>query len=180
MPLLETHPKSIFVIDTNLPGLNSLSGIKKITTSYKECKILAIGKRGALSSSTNSLIHGAVGYLEREANPEEFIVALNEVVEKGYYIPKQALQSLIQISSIHRNVKKKAASSLKSDFELSDRHIKLIEFLRRGLTSKEIGEKISLSTKTVDAMRQEMYKEFGVKGGIDLVIYAIKHGLIEM
>lgn len=180
IPLLEAHSKSIFVIDTNLPGLNSLSGIKKITTSYKDCKILAIGKRGALSLSANSLIHGAVGYLEREADPEEFITALSEVADKGYYLPKQTLQSLIQISSIHQKSKKTTPTKPKDSFELTDKHLKILEFLRKGMTSRVIGEKLHLSTKTVDTMRQEMYRQFDAKGCTKLVIYAMEHGLIDV
>jgi DNA-binding CsgD family transcriptional regulator len=49
-----------------------------------------------------------------------------------------------------------------------------------GLTSFEIGEKLSLSPRTVESHRQSLMKKLDIKNQLDLVRFALKHGIVSM
>ena len=63
--------------------------------------------------------------------------------------------------------------------ELSDREREVMFLLVRGLSNQEIAEKLVVSPSTVQTHRGHILRKLGLETTIDLVRYAIRHGLIE-
>ena len=61
---------------------------------------------------------------------------------------------------------------------LTKREKEVLELVVNGLTSKQIGEKLRLSPRTVDRHRSSLLKKFNMKNSVDLVNYVIKNSLI--
>jgi two-component system, NarL family, invasion response regulator UvrY len=64
--------------------------------------------------------------------------------------------------------------------ELSDRKKQIIKLICRQLTSKEIGEKLGLSVRTVEVHRLNLFKQIKVKNNVGVAIWAIKNGFYEV
>lgn len=63
---------------------------------------------------------------------------------------------------------------------LSSREREILRLVADGKTSREIGERLSISPKTVDAYRSRLMRKIGVKNLAALVKFAIKHRLISL
>jgi DNA-binding CsgD family transcriptional regulator len=63
---------------------------------------------------------------------------------------------------------------------LSSREREILRLVAEGKTSREIAEKLSISPKTVDTYRSRLMRKIGVKNLVDLVKFAIRHGLISL
>jgi DNA-binding NarL/FixJ family response regulator len=68
----------------------------------------------------------------------------------------------------------------KPKIELSPRKIQIVKLICRQLTSKEIGEKIGLSKKTVEVHRVQLFNQLKIKNNVGLAIWAIKNGLYKV
>jgi two-component system, NarL family, invasion response regulator UvrY len=64
--------------------------------------------------------------------------------------------------------------------ELSDRKKQIIKLICRQLTSKEIGEKLGLSVRTVEVHRLNLFKQIKVKNNVGVAIWAIKNGFYKI
>jgi DNA-binding NarL/FixJ family response regulator len=64
--------------------------------------------------------------------------------------------------------------------ELTDKEIKIIKFLSKQFTSKEIADKMGLSFRTVEGYRFDLQKKLGARNVVGIVIYAIKKDLIKI
>ena len=77
---------------------------------------------------------------------------------------------------------KKTTNKAGSDeaIKFNDRELEIIQLLSNGLDTKEVANKISLSTRTIDAYRSKLLSKTGTKNSIGLVMYAIKNGLVKI
>jgi DNA-binding NarL/FixJ family response regulator len=64
--------------------------------------------------------------------------------------------------------------------ELSDKEIKIIKFLSKQYTSKEIADKMGLSFRTVEGYRFDLQKKLAAKNVVGIVLYAIKKGIVKI
>jgi len=64
--------------------------------------------------------------------------------------------------------------------ELSDKEIKIIKFLTKQYTSKDIAEKMGLSFRTVEGYRFDLQRKLGAKNVVGIVLYAVKKGIVKI
>ena len=63
---------------------------------------------------------------------------------------------------------------------LSSRELEILRLVAEGKTSREIAERLSISPKTVDTYRSRLMRKIGVENLVDLVKFAIRHGVISL
>ncbi|MCW3113347.1 MAG: response regulator transcription factor, partial [Segetibacter sp.] len=117
----------------------------------------------------------ANGYLLKSSDPIEIKKAITDVVEKGYYLNNFVNRILIKKSQI----KNKTLPSLTKEIEVSEREKEVLEYICLELTSQEIGEKMSISSRTVESIKERFMERFGLKNTAGLVFFAVKNNLID-
>ena len=119
--------------------------------------------------------NGANGYLLKSTDPVEIKKAITDVVEKGYYLNNFVNKILIKKS----HNKNKGIPSLKKEVEISDREKDVIQYICLEFTSSQIGEKMGISSRTVESIKERLMERFGLKNTPGLVFFAVKNNLIE-
>jgi len=117
------------------------------------------------------LSKGANGYLLKDIHPDALKIALNEVIEKGYYHSEKVANTLLK----SLNPKNEAPT-----IRLRDHELKFLQLSCSELTYTEIAGLMFLSPKTIDNYRSELFKRFQVKNRVGLVIFALKNNLITI
>src|SRR5690606_14542761 len=116
---------------------------------------------------------GAAAYLPKNIQPEELIVMLEEVIQKGHYIsPEQFPYLKIAFSEDTPNQSKQV-------MDLVERDIEVIYLLANQLTAREIAEKLNVSPKTVEGYKNALFSKTGTKSVVGLIVFAIQNGLIN-
>jgi DNA-binding CsgD family transcriptional regulator len=64
--------------------------------------------------------------------------------------------------------------------QLSPREREILQLVAEGKTSQEIGERLAISSKSVDTYRSRLMRKIGVKDVAGLVKFAIQHGVISL
>ena len=166
-----TRMPDIILLDVKMPIMDGIATMKWLQKNKPDLKVLT------LSMEDNELIiikmikYGAGGYLLKDIDPKNFKKALDLIDEQGYYYTDMVTNTLMRTI----NGEKKPPEMVFKDNEL-----RLIELACSDRTYTEIADEMNLSPKTIDGYRQTVFQKMGVKSRVGMVIYAIKHGLVQI
>lgn len=116
---------------------------------------------------------GALGYVTKNSGADELIEAILTVYKGERYICKQ-LREVIANTRLFENDKPDRDKAL---FELTRREWTIIQHVKSGLTSKEIGQKEFISTKTVEVHRYNILKKLNLPNVAALINFMTLRGL---
>lgn len=116
---------------------------------------------------------GVRGILTTHCDAQEIKTALDNIrLGKRFYCG-DILEVLIQPNE-------KEDGSSKSDEVLSTREIEVLECVVKGLTTSQIAEELHVSTHTINSHRKNMLKKLNLTSPVELIIYAIKEGIVNL
>lgn len=159
---------SIAIVDINMKGMDGYKTTQWLRENFSDVNVLALSMYEDEGSIIGMLRAGAHGYILKDTEPNELKLALNEVVERGFY--HSALVGNILHSNMFSNNKPL----------LNDREIEFMKLSCSELTYKEIADKMNVAIRTVDGYRDALFDKLEIKNRVGLVIYAIKHGIFQI
>ncbi len=170
MNAVKTQP-DVILLDVNMPVMNGYDTMEWLEENHPDIKVLALSMDDDEAMVLKMLSKGANGYLLKDIHPEALKVALNEVMEKGYYHSYKVAETLLN------SLKPK---EVEPTIKLNKNELKLLQLSCSELTYTEIADIMCLSPKTVDNYRGELFKRFNVKNRVGLVIFGLKNNLISI
>ena len=167
----------VMLVDLSLPPNGSLvySGehlTVDLQKAFPEMKVLILSAHNDEQFISRLIEIGAHGYLLKDSDPEEVFSAIRDVCEKGVYINELTLNAL------RRNIGKRT-KPVQPSSELTRREQEIVELICQQLTADEIGEKLFISTKTVNGHKANLLQKTGSRNTAGLVMYAVKNGLVK-
>lgn len=167
----EKQLPDVILLDVNMPVMNGYETMEWLNKEHPNIKVLALSMDDDEQMVLKMLSKGANGYLLKDIHPETLKVALNEVLEKGYYHSDKVTAALLD------SLKPKDE---KPTYLLKEKELTFLQFACSELTYNEIAENMNVSPKTVDSYRNDLFKRFKVKNRVGLVIYGLKNKLISI
>ncbi len=119
--------------------------------------------------------NGAHGYLLKNAEPQEIRRAIMEVHEKGYYLNNFVNRILLKRS----HARQKVVPTLSNEITLNEKERDVLKLICRELTAQEIAREMSISARTVEAIKDRLMERFGSKNTAGLVYFAAKNNLVD-
>ncbi len=163
----------VILLDIEMPVLDGVETTIRLKTKYPEIKIIILTMHDEEEMIVHLIEKGAHGFLPKNEDIEHVVDAIYAVHQNGYFfndrISKAMVKGLLNSKKIKPNF---------NDADLNERELEILRLLCKEHTSPEIGEKMHLSTKTIDNYRLSLIKKLGVKNSIGLVMYAVKKGLV--
>jgi len=176
--ILETTKVDIVFLDIFLPKPIGIEILKSIVKQYKKIKVIILSGNDEEDLISSAFQSGASAYLTKSVEQEELISTIYTVMEGGQYI-SSALEK-----TLTRNFLKKASYGDKFAHHkltgLTAREIEIIQLLSEGLGYKEIAAQLNISTRTVEAHKNNILEKLELKNTIELVKFAIKNKLVEL
>jgi DNA-binding NarL/FixJ family response regulator len=167
----------VAVLDISMPDLDGLQAARLIRAECPQAKVLILTMHESDAYFFRAVEAGAAGYLLKKAASEDLISAVRAVAQgEAFFYPSMA-RKLLDGYLRHDGPPPSSASS--GYAELSDREREVMFLLVRGLSNQEIADRLVISTSTVQTHRTHILQKLEVENTIDLVRYAIRHGLIE-
>lgn len=158
----------IVLLDVRMPVMDGIETMGWLSKNYPQQKVLALTMEHEEETIIKMVDYGCRGYLLKDIEPDEFLVALDDVIETGYYC-RQELEENLQLSYVD-----------KISQDLTRREMEFLSLACTELTYKEIAEEMNLSPKTIDGYRESLFQKLQVRSRIGMVIFAIKHKLCEI
>lgn len=160
------------IMDINMPGLNGLEATKMIKKAKPNVKIIIISMMSDVAIVTKMLRVGAEGFMNKNSDKKEILLAINKVMNGEKYISPEINSNLIN------QIAKSQIQIEETEKVLSAREIEIIKLIAEGNTNKEIAEKLFLSTLTVNTHRKNILSKLQIKNTASLIKFAIESKLI--
>jgi DNA-binding NarL/FixJ family response regulator len=172
---IELSRPHVILMDLRMPVKDGVETTKYISAHYPEIFVLVLTMHEEEKFVIHLMENGANGYLLKSSDPVEIKKAITDVMEKGYYLSNFVNRILLKKSQ----TKNKPIPPLTREVEVSDREKEVLEFICLEYTSQEIGEKMGISSRTVESIKERLMERFGLKNTAGLVFFAVKNNLID-
>jgi len=154
----------VTLMDVRMPNMNGIETSRSAKEFHPNIKIIALSSH---TQPTNVIEMSRVGvnsFIGKGDDITELYKAIRTVFSGGYYLTNHASEIITgYLNSI---------SITNAPTALTDTEKLLIRMILEGLNSKEIGERIFKSYRTVEDMRERIYQKLKVKNKIELVALA--------
>jgi DNA-binding NarL/FixJ family response regulator len=172
---LANEPVQVVLMDLKMPGKDGIETTKLISRNYPDIKVLIVSMYEDERFVHHLMENGAHGYLLKNAEPQEMLKAITDVIEKGYYLNDFVNRILLRTAG----QKQKNLPALDIDLVLSDREKMVLRLICMEFTAQEIAQKMELSSRTIEAIKDRLMDRFGSKNTAGLVFFAVRNHLID-
>lgn len=163
----------LIILDMNMPELNGYETTVELKKLKSETKILILTMVEDEQLLIKMLRCGVGGYLSKDVEPAELKLAIDAIVNEGYYYPKHITGKLINALNTPLN-------EASENSQLTERELTFLQYACSEYTYKEIADKMFLSVKTIDGYRNALFEKLQVKSRVGLVLFAVRHNLVKI
>lgn len=169
--LIEELKPDIIVVDISMPEMNGFELIRALMNKpfAKEFIMLTMYKEEEYFNEAMDL--NVKGYILKESTRAEFLKCLNDVSSGNYYLSPELSGFLLQRTHVPDTILHQKPS-LKL---LTQMEIKVLKLISQNKTSKEIGEQLHISYRTVQNHRSKICEKLKLEGYNKLFLFAIEH-----
>jgi DNA-binding NarL/FixJ family response regulator len=157
------------IVDITLGGVDGMELIKNLKAILPSLKILVLSMHDETHYAERALRAGASGYVMKREARDQIMQAIRVVLAEDIYVSERIKSTLLH--QYFHAADGKARSPIS---RLSDRELEVLTLLGQGLSSKEIGERLHLSPKTVDSHRTHMKEKLELAGAPELIRFAFE------
>jgi DNA-binding NarL/FixJ family response regulator len=163
------HPQ-LAILDIDMPKLDGLAVAKEIARLKLDTKIIFLSFHKDEDIFRAALAAGGQGYLIKDSAMGEIVVAIQTVISGKLYMSSAiALQLLSSDASSNAT----SINPLLRDLTISERRI--LKLIAEGLSSKEIGNELSIHYRTVENHRTNVCRKLNIEGANALLRFAVQH-----
>lgn len=168
LDLLKVFNVDVVLMDIDMPVMNGIEATRKIKKQYPKVKVISLTQHNERGMVQQLMSCGADGYLLKNIAQDELASAIRKVNNGGNVFSSEVTMSL------GGKVVKKDANGI--DVELTEREIEILSLVAEGLSSKQIGEKLFISPRTVDTHRTNLMNKLDIHNIAGLIRFALKNG----
>ncbi len=163
----------IVVMDLAMPGSNGLEATRRISALELDTDVLVLTVHAEEEYLVPVVEAGASGYLTKTSADTDLIEAIRVVARGQVFLPPKAATLLL------RRYKDTEGDDSATINDLSPREQEVLALTAEGFSSREIGEKLFISPKTVDTYRSRIMDKLGLSHRSELVRFALRSGLLK-
>ena len=172
------EPIDVVLLDIQMPILDGFEICKLLKKNYPDVKILIVSQLTTKEAVHKIMECGANGFFTKNSPPELLEQAIKNVINKDYYFDME-LAAVVR-EAILWEKKVYANFNFTQKVSLTSREVEIILMACKELSSIEIGDKLCISTRTVEKHRKRIMEKTESKNFIGVVLYALKTNAIYL
>ena len=162
----------VVLMDLSMPGVDGIAATRAIVAAHPQVKVVVLTTFVERERVLKAVDAGAVGYLLKDADPEELVRSIRAAARGESPFAPRAAQALLADRSERSSREAPAAI-------LTDREREVIRLVARGLANKEIARWLGISEKTVKAHLGAAFQRIGVRDRTQAALWAERNELLE-
>ncbi|MCF8326167.1 MAG: response regulator transcription factor [Leadbetterella sp.] len=175
------HPNlndvEVVLLDIQMPELDGIATTKLLREKNEQIKIIILSMHDEDQFILHLMEIGANGYLLKDTDTDEVILAIRKVYDSGVYFSDFVSRAMLRKMNKKNNQTSNKIFNYKTD--LSTRELEVLKHICEGLTTTEIGDTMCISPRTVEGHRLRIMEKLGVNNTAKLVAFAIKNDLVD-
>jgi two-component system response regulator NreC len=164
----------VVLADISMPNLNGIEATKLIHQRYPDMPVVIITIHTSSSYVIRALRNGARGYVVKNDDFQNVIQAIKTVSLGQRYlsgqVSEQIIDAVIAGTSLDYNL----------DERISIREREILQLIAEGNTNSQIAKKLVISARTVETHRTNLMRKLELNSQIDILRYAIQHGITQL
>jgi two-component system, NarL family, response regulator LiaR len=166
----------IIIMDIVMPKLNGIEATKQIKQVSPSTALLILTAYSDIRYIIGLLEAGACGYLLKNSPGKDVTRAIRAVRSGESVLDSEVTRKLVQrLASLSKSPEEREASG-----QLTSREIEILKWAARGLSNKELSEKLFISLRTVKAHMTNIFNKLGCSSRTDAIIKGLKQGYIDL
>ncbi len=161
----------IAIVDVRMPLLNGLDAARRVREQTPNVKLVFLTMTDDRNLAAAAMELGRIGFVLKHSAARELLTAIEHVLRDEFYVtPRLRSEDWVERRTrVHQFSK-----------ELTDRQCDVVQLFAEGLPIKQIAGYLNLSEKTIEFHKHNIMQSFNLKSNADLVLFALKRGLIAM
>lgn len=170
---IERGAPDAVILDIGLPVLNGLEVAERVARLSPRPRVLMLSMHAGPEYVARALAAGADGYLLKDAAFDELAAALETVMLGRRYLSRGIDAAVVE------GLERRARKGGDQLSVLTPRQREILQLIAEGHGTREIGERLHVSVKTVETHRAQLMERLGIYDVPGLVRFAIRTGLVS-
>lgn len=167
-------PVDIILMDIRMPKCDGVLGTRIIKEEFEDIKILILTTFSDMEYIQEALKYGASGYLLKDSSYDLIYEGIKAAIKGNIVVhPEIADKILSNMPRDRKNMNKIKVHNI------TDRELTIIKEIAKGLTNKEIGEKLYLSEGTIKNNISTILSKLNLRDRTQIAIFAFKNNLVD-
>jgi DNA-binding NarL/FixJ family response regulator len=171
LELIRRNRYDVVLLDINMDGRNGLDVLASIRAFDRPLPVLMLSMYPEEQYALLAIQDGANGYIAKDAEPAELVLAIRRVAAGGQYLSARAAPLVID--------QLQGRDARPAHQRLTVREHQIMLMMLKGMPLTQIGEEMLISVKTVSTHRANILEKLGVSSTAELVLYAVRQGMIH-
>lgn len=172
--LARTTPLDLAILDIAMPRMTGLQAARELSARHPDLRILILTMYDNEQYFFQALKAGAAGYVLKSVVDRDLVEACRAAMRGEPFLYPGAVNALIR-----KYLDGARRGQDLPDQVLTAREEEVLKLVAEGYSSKEIGELLFISVKTVERHRANMLQKLGMRDRLELTRYAIRAGLVQ-
>lgn len=173
--LLKFLQPDVILLDIQMPIMDGIATLPEVKKILPNAKIIMLTMNDDVSMISKLMEIGANSYLTKNSDSETIYEAIKTVHSKEYFFNEYTNKAMLSGLRNRRMVETNPVF----DAELSEKEMQVLKLMCDEKSTKEIADIVEISPRTVEAIRDRLKIKTGAKSTAGLILYAVKHGIVE-
>lgn len=164
----QDYRPDVVLMDLVMPGVDGVEATRRIVQAVPEARVLVLTSFSDRERILDAIDAGAVGYLLKDSEPAELISGIHAAARGESPLSPKAAQALVAARKERLQTR-----------DLSPRETEVLQQLARGLSNKQIAQRLGITEKTVKAHLVNIFQRLGVEDRTQAALWAERRGLLR-
>ena len=165
----------VILLDVSMPIMDGIATLPEVKKLYPHIKVIMLTMHDESTMVAKLMELGANSYLTKNSDSELIYEAIKTCHEQEYFFHSLTNRALID----ELKMKRQGEGAYAQDAKLNDKEITVLKLMCEEKSTKEIADIVDLSPRTVEAIRDKLKSKIGARSTAGLILYAVKHNIIE-
>lgn len=166
---------NVILLDIQMPIMDGIATLPEVKKILPNAKIIMLTMNDDVSMISRLMEIGANSYLTKNSDSETIYEAIKTVHTNDYFFNDYTNKAMLNGLRNKRVVE----IAMPDETELSDKEMQVLKLMCDENSTKEIADIVEISPRTVEAIRDRLKIKTGAKSTAGLILYAVKHGIVE-
>lgn len=172
--LLRHIEPDVILLDIQMPIMDGITTLPEIRKIYPHIRVIILSMHNDHSMISKLMEIGANSYLTKNSDSETIYQAIKTCFEQEFFFNELTNKALL--TGLRT---KRIEVATPEEASLTEKELKILKLMCEEKTTKEIADIVDISPRTVEAIRDKLKFKTGAKSMAGLVMYAVKHGILE-
>jgi DNA-binding NarL/FixJ family response regulator len=167
----------VLLMDIRMPEIDGINAIGMLRKEHEDVKIIVLTMYDDQQMISKMMEMGANAYLTKTTDPDEIYKAILTCMNDDFYFNQLVNNAVMGKLMQKKNVRHHYGYNVPITF--SEKELKILQLLGEDKTTEDISKIIFLSPRTIETIRQNMKNKVGAKTIGGLIMYGMRHKMIE-